>query len=81
MHSLSDRITLGWDEVFDCPIQYAAPNSGVGDKVSSYYTSLDDEDDVDNAIMQVKKEELSSTDEFTTPKKRKASSIKLRDSE
>ncbi len=58
MHSLSDRITLGWDEVFDCPIQYAAPNSGVGDKVSSYYTSLDDEAGFDISIIQLEMDVL-----------------------
>jgi hypothetical protein len=55
-------------------------DSGAGDsKVSSYDTSSADEDD---AITQVQlEEELSSADEFTTPKKRKASSIELLDSE
>jgi hypothetical protein len=50
-------------------------------KVSSYDTSSDDEDDVDDAITQVHMEELSSTGEFTTPKERKASSVDLLDSE
>lgn len=83
MHSLSDRVTLDRDEVFvDCPMKYVTPNSGAGDnKVSGYDTSSDDEDE-DDAITQVQmEEELSSADDFITPKKRKASSIELLDSE
>ena len=85
MHSLSDRVTLDRDEVFDCPMKYVTPNSGAGDsKVSGYDTSSDDEDDAieDDAITQVQmEEEVSLADDFITPKKRKASSIELLDSE
>jgi hypothetical protein len=86
MHSLSDRVTLDRDDVFVRPMKYVTPNSGgAGDsKVSGYDTSSADEDDAieDDAITQVQmEEELSSADEFTTPKKWQASSIELLDSE
>jgi hypothetical protein len=85
MHSLSDRVTLDRNEVFIHPMKYVMPNSGAGDsKVSGYDTSSDDKDDAieDDDITQVQmEEELSSVDEFTTPKKRKASSIERLDCE
>jgi hypothetical protein len=85
MHSLSDCVTLARDEVFVCPMKYVTRNSGGGNsQVSGYDTSSDDKDDAieDDVITQVQmEEELSSADEFTTPKKRKASSIELLDSE
>ncbi len=83
MHSFSNRVTLDRNKVYgdsELPptikYEYVTPNAGVGgDKVSSYEPSSDDDGDVDDAVTQAQVEELSSADDFVTPKKRKASDV------
>jgi hypothetical protein len=82
MHSITNRVTLERDEVYETdgnlkrvPVQYVTPNSVADSKLSGYGSYTDSEEDVDDAITQVDKENFSpqAANEFATPpRKRKA---------
>jgi hypothetical protein len=81
MHSITGRVTLERDEVYETdgnlkwvPVQYVTPNSVADSKLSGYELCTNPEEDVDDEMMQVDKENFlpGTTNEFATPRKPKA---------
>jgi CCR4-NOT transcriptional regulation complex NOT5 subunit len=82
IHSNTNRVTLERDEVYKTdngnlqrvPVKYVNPNSAADLKLSGHKTCTDLDEDVDNAITQVDKENFlpDATNKFATPRKRKA---------
>ncbi len=87
MHSITNCVTPERGEVYETdgnpkqvPVQYVTPNSVADSKLSGNESCTGSEADVDDALTQVgNKENFSSnsTNEFVTPRKRKATVLEI----